>query len=306
MTKTKMDIRPVLYPWLAFLMLTIVVACGAESAPAEEPAGAAVAATEVAEEPAQAEGADETTADDDAENTEASEPANSAQALEQPSCELVQGGPGVEGTVDLAVKVVVEGLEVPWGLVFLPSGDMLVTERPGRLRLVRAGELVAEPVLEIDVSQPPPPGGIERFGSEGGLLGVLLHPDFASNRLFYLFYNVQKSNGQEVSRIDRYVLADDAASAEFDRVIIDDLPAALHHQGGRMHIGPDGLLYVGVGAYDPPQAQNPDSLAGKLLRMGLDGQLPADNPDPESYVYISGIRNTQGYDWIDDRAYHHG
>jgi len=203
------------------------------------------------------------------------------------------------GEVALDVDVVAAGLEVPWGLAILPTGDLLVTERPGRLRLVRGGELVDEPVLVIDVSIPPPLFGIDTFGSEGGLLGVLVHPDFVQNRFFYLFYNVQK-NGEEVSRIDRYVLATDGASATFDTTIIDDLPAGVHHQGGRMHIGPDGHLYVGVGAWEPELAQDPDNLSGKVLRMDLDGGVPADNPDPTSHVFISGIRNSQGYDWFDD------
>ena len=68
-----------------------------------------------------------------------------------------------------------------------------------------------------------------------------------------------------------------------------------------MRLGPDGMLFVGVGAYDPPEAQNPDTLAGKLLRMDLAGGIPPDNPDPNSYIFVSGIRNTQGYDWFDDQ-----
>jgi glucose/arabinose dehydrogenase len=95
-------------------------------------------------------------------------------------------------------------------------------------------------------------------------------------------------------------LAEDDASATLAQVILDDIPAGGHHQGGRMRIGPDGLLYVGVGAFEPSVAQDPNSLAGKLLRMNLDGSIPADNPDAESLVFISGIRNTQGYDWFDE------
>ena len=138
-------------------------------------------------------------------------------------------------------------------------------------------------------------------GSEGGLLGLLLHPEFDANRQFYLFYNIDDEDGQSVGRIERYALSDDGRSAAFDRLIIDGLPAGLHHQGGRMRLGPDGMLYVGVGAYDPPEAQNPDVLAGKLLRMDLEGGIPPDNPSSNSHIFASGIRNTQGYDWFDDR-----
>ena len=219
------------------------------------------------------------------------------------SCQLVpeQDDPGQPGAVQLHVEVVVDGLEVPWGLAVLPNGDLLVTERPGRVRLIQAGEIVPEPVLEFGVSILPPLFGQPIAGSEGGLLGLLLHPEFDANRQFYLFYNIDNEDGQSVGRIERYALSADGRSATLDRLIMDDLPAGLHHQGGRMRIGPDGMLYVGVGAYDPPEAQNPDTPAGKLLRMDLDGGIPPDNPDPDSYIFASGIRNTQGYDWFDDR-----
>ncbi|MDE2936241.1 MAG: PQQ-dependent sugar dehydrogenase [Chloroflexota bacterium] len=185
-------------------------------------------------------------------------------------------------------------------MAILPSGDMLVTERPGRLRLIQGGEVVSEPVLEFGVSMPPPLFGLPVPGSEGGLLGLLLHPDFDANRRFYVFYNLENENGVQIGRIERYVLSEDARTATFDRVIIDNLPAGLHHQGGGMRLGPDGMLYLGVGAYEPRDAQNPDTLAGKLLRMDLEGGIPADNPNPGSYIFVSGIRNTQGFDWFDD------
>ena len=216
-------------------------------------------------------------------------------------CQLVRDEPGQRGEVELHVEVIADGLEIPWGLAILPGGDLLVTERPGRVRLIQDSEVVPEPVLEFGVSMPPPLYGLDLLGSEGGLLGVLLHPEFAANRLFYLFYNIDNEDGVQIGRIERYALSDDGRSAAFDRVILDDLPAGLHHQGGRMRLGPDGMLYVGVGAYEPHDAQDPGTLAGKLLRMDLEGGIPADNPNPDSYIFASGIRNTQGYDWYDDR-----
>ena len=227
--------------------------------------------------------------------------ASSGAAAETASCNLVQGMDGQPGEVQLHVEVIAEGLEIPWGLAILPSGDLLLTERPGRVRLIQDGVVVPDPVLEFAVSMPPPLYGLPLLGSEGGLLGVLLHPEFASNRQFYLFYNVDNDDDVQIGRIERYVLSDDGRSATRDRMILDDLPAGLHHQGGRMRLGPDGMLYVGVGAYEPHDAQDPGTLAGKLLRMDLEGGIPADNPDPDSYIFASGIRNTQGYDWFDDR-----
>ena len=211
------------------------------------------------------------------------------------TCTLNEDGPGPEGPLELDVEVVAQGLEVPWGLGFLPNGDILVTERPGRLRLIRDGEVLPAPVLEVDVAE------VEVFlGFEGGLLGIALHPEFESNRLFYLYFTATAEDESVINRIVRYSLSADGLSAQVDRVIIDDIPAGGHHQGGRIHIGPDGLLYAGAGAWEPEQSQDLDSLAGKILRMNLDGSIPDDNPYPGSYVFVSGIRNTQGFDWFDD------
>jgi glucose/arabinose dehydrogenase len=210
-------------------------------------------------------------------------------------CTLNEDGPGPAGPLELDVEVIAQGLEVPWGLGFLPNGDILVTERPGRLRLIRDGEVLPAPVLEVEVAE------VEVFlGFEGGLLGIALHPEFESNRLFYLYFTATNEDESVVNRIIRYTLSEDGTSAEVDRVIIDNIPAGGHHQGGRIHIGPDGLLYAGAGAWEPEQSQDLNNLAGKILRMNLDGSIPDDNPYPDSYVFVSGIRNTQGFDWFDD------
>ena len=87
------------------------------------------------------------------------------------SCQLIQGEPGRPGEVELHVEVIADGLEIPWGLAVLPSGDLLVTERPGRVRLIQAGEVVPEPVLEFGVSILPPLGGHPIAGSEGRAAG---------------------------------------------------------------------------------------------------------------------------------------
>jgi glucose/arabinose dehydrogenase len=114
-----------------------------------------------------------------------------------------------------------------------------------------------------------------------------------------MYFTDRDSGGAIINRLGLYAMAEDFSSAELERILIDDIPSGDHHQGGRMRIGPDGKLYVGVGAYDPALAQQPGQLAGKLLRMNLDGSVPDDNPTPGSYVYLTGVRNTQGYDWFD-------
>lgn len=203
-------------------------------------------------------------------------------------CQLVEQGFGPDGSLAIEARPLVRGLEVPWSIAFLPGGDYLVTERPGRVRLVRGGALVTEPVVEISVGE----------AGEGGLLGIAVDPRFAENRLFYVYYTAVKQSGT-VNRVERYRLSEDLASATPDRVILDDVPAGPFHNGGRIRFGPDGMLYVGTGdARDPAIAQDPQSPAGKILRMTPDGGVPADNPLPGLLTYLLGIRNTQGFDWL--------
>ena len=201
------------------------------------------------------------------------------------ACVLSDDGFGPLGTVDVRAEEVVSGLRVPWGLAFLPGGDLLVTERAGRLRLVRGGTLVERPVATLQTGDT----------AEGGLLGLALHPDFAANRLVYLYVTAPDGN-----RVERWTLSDDGASAERERVIFDGIAASKYHNGGRLRFGPDGMLYVGTGdARDPERSRDAGTPNGALLRLTPDGAVPADNPTPGSPVYVSGIRNTQGWDWPD-------
>jgi aldose sugar dehydrogenase len=157
---------------------------------------------------------------------------------------------------------------------------------------VQDGELQTSPVATIDVTD----------SGEGGLLGIAAHPDFANNRFFYIYYTVNDSDsGSQVNRVERWQLSQDGLSASLDRIIIDDIPVALYHNGGRLRFGADGMLYIGTGdAREPELSQNIDSLAGKILRLTPDGQIPQDNPFPNNPAFIIGIRNTQGFDWLDD------
>ncbi|MBW4686734.1 MAG: PQQ-dependent sugar dehydrogenase [Komarekiella atlantica HA4396-MV6] len=205
------------------------------------------------------------------------------------ACTLVQDGFGSQGKVNVRAQEVVTGLEVPWGIAFLPNQDMLVTERPGRVRLVRDGKLVQKPVATINVTD----------SGEGGLLGIATHPKFAENRLFYVYYTADR-NGSQVNRVERWRLSQNGLNASSDRIILDDIPVAVYHNGGRIRFGADGMLYIGTGdARDPQSSQDVKSLAGKILRVTPDGQVPQDNPFEKNPVYITGIRNTQGFDWSD-------
>ncbi len=205
-----------------------------------------------------------------------------------PNCQLESAADwGPAGTVAFDVETVVTGLSVPWAIGFLPDGAMLVSERDGRLVVVRDG--AATTVAQVPVS----PDG------EGGLLGLALDPGFSTSRAFFVYYTAATPSGP-VNRVERYLLSEDGTTAAPDGVLVDGIPAAKFHNGGRLRIGPDDKLYVGTGdAREPDLAQDTSSLAGKILRVELDGQVPSDNPFGNR-VFIYGLRNTQGFDWIDD------
>ena len=194
------------------------------------------------------------------------------------------------GDVSFRVETVASGLEVPWGFAWLPNGDLLFTERKGRVRLIERGSLRIEPVYTVPDVEP---------SSESGLMDISLHPDFAANSYVYLGY-AYNSDGKRV-KVVRYKYAN--ANLTEPTVIIDNIPGAPNHAGMRARFGPDGKLYVATGdSTDWDLAQNLDSLAGKTLRLNDDGTVPEDNPfvntagaRPE--VWSHGHRNPQGMAW---------
>lgn len=221
------------------------------------------------------------------------EAACGATAARASGCTLVERGYGPPGQVKIRAERVATGLEVPWGIAFLPGGDALVTERPGRIRLLRGGRLEAAPVATVAVAA----------RGEGGLFGIAADPRFAENRRFYTYASVAKDGGGVANRLVRWVLSEDRRSAREDRVLLDGVAAARFHDGGRVRFGPDGMLYVGTGdATEPDRAQDPASPSGKILRLTPDGAVPADNPFPGSPVFVLGVRNVEAFDWLDPRT----
>ncbi|MFB9477116.1 PQQ-dependent sugar dehydrogenase [Nonomuraea salmonea] len=175
----------------------------------------------------------------------------------------------------------VTGLEAPWGLTFLPDGSALVSERiSGRiLRIPAAGGAAREVGVVPDV----------HASSEGGLLGIVASPSFATDRTVYA-----SVSGQDANRVVALTIAAGYDALSVDRVLLDGIQTADRHHGGRLVIGPDGHLWIGTGdAFEPENAATPGSLNGKILRIALDGSVPEDNP-ARSPIYSSGHRNVQG------------
>ncbi|WP_353186727.1 PQQ-dependent sugar dehydrogenase [Bosea sp. (in: a-proteobacteria)] len=191
----------------------------------------------------------------------------------------------------LAVETVAGGLEHPWGLAFLPDGRMLVTERPGRLRIVDAKGDLSRPISGV-------PSVMAR--GQGGLLGIALDPDFARNRLVYLSFAEPRSGGNGTS-VARGRLNEQGTALTEARVIFRQMPtvASNLHFGSRLVFDRTGALFVTVGERftQRDQAQNPDNDLGKIIRIRPDGGIPADNPKKPGWapeIWSIGHRNVQG------------
>jgi len=184
------------------------------------------------------------------------------------------------------VQVIATNLEVPWGLAFTPDGRLFFTERTGRVRVFQGGRVLPEPALVLT--------DIAATGEAGGL-GIAMHPQFAENHFVYLVYTYQRPGGGIGNRVVRYRELNNTLAEGV--VLVDEIPGANIHDGGRTRFGPDGKLYVTMGdAASENLAQDLGSFAGKILRMNDDGSRPADNPFP-SLIYSYGHRNPQGIDW---------
>lgn len=206
----------------------------------------------------------------------------------------------VEAVEDFGTSTVVSGLEHPWGMAWLPDGSILVTERPGRLRLIRDGALVEEGIAGV-------PEVLD--AGQGGLLDIAVHPDFAGNNLIYLTYAVGTPEANH-TRIARAVLQDGALTGLEVIFEVEEAKPDTQHFGARLLWLPDGTLLASIGdGGNPPvelegelirlRSQEVSSAFGKILRLNDDGTVPADNPfvDGEGvapYVWSYGHRNIQG------------
>lgn len=199
--------------------------------------------------------------------------------------------PAPAGTKALKEEVLASGLANPWSLAFLPDGSILVTERPGRLRVIRDGKLASEPIAGV-----PEP----YVKSQAGFFDILLHPDFAENRTIFLSY----AAGTADSNATRVVSAIyDGASLSGIKTIFEtkNKKSTAAHYGARMALLPDRTMLVTVGdGFDyREKAQDLGAGFGKIVRINLDGTTPADNPfvgktGALEEIYTYGHRNEQG------------
>ena len=179
------------------------------------------------------------------------------------------------------IEVIAQNLNIPWEIAFLPNGEILVTERSGTLLLVKSGQKI-------------PIEGVKHIG-EGGLLGAAIHPNFENNKYIYLYYTYSSDGNETLNRVVRFKFENGKLINE--TVLVDKIPGAVNHNGGRIKFGPDKFLYISIGdAQNPSLAQDKNSLAGKILRVTDEGKTAPGNPF-NNLVYSYGHRNPQGLAW---------
>ena len=218
------------------------------------------------------------------------------QAEQQPEIGVpvppLSDGPWIFDTAEqhkIRVSVVAKGLSHPWAITFLPNDDMLVTERAGRLRLVRDGMLDPQEISGVPTV---------RTDGNGGLMDVAVHPQFDENRLVYLTYTKPVGGGKGAPALARGRL-EAGTLVDVRDLIVTEAYEGNSGLNGRVVFGRDGKVYMSTGGRVTDVSQNPMSLRGKVLRLNDDGTVPDDNPfvkhdDHRPEIYSFGHRNTLG------------
>jgi glucose/arabinose dehydrogenase len=215
-------------------------------------------------------------------------------AVWRPAFAEQTNAPAPDRASKVKVETIAKGLKNPWGLQFLPDGRMLVTERPGRLRVVAKDGRLGEPIKGVP---------LVHAKGQGGLLDVALAPDYATSGTIYLSFAEPRDGhrvGTAVARA-KLVLAGDSGRLEDAKVIFQQQPgvASNHHFGSRIVINGDGTMFITTGDRGTmrDEAQNPAVHLGKVIRLKLDGGVPDDNPKFDGWapeVWSYGHRNIQG------------
>ena len=198
------------------------------------------------------------------------------------SCRSANRTTAMQETTSDSPEIAAQDLQIPWGMDLLPDGRILLNERPGRINVLDLKTHTIKNLAQRDIWN----------RDEGGLLGLAVDPDFSATHYFFIYETIESGN-----RIVRMKMENDAVTE--DKILVDSIPRQKFHDGGILRFGPDGYLYAGTGdAREPQNGQNLLTLAGKVLRMDKDGNIPADNPF-HSYVWSYGHRNIQGFCWDD-------
>ena len=212
----------------------------------------------------------------------------------EPAAAVNTDAPAPAKSSKIKVETFAQGLEHPWGMQFLPDGRLLVTERPGALRLISKDGKLSPAILGVPE--------VAAVG-QGGLLDVLLAPDFATSGIIYLSYGEPRGDGKNGTSVARakLVLEGDGARLEDVKVIFRQQPAADsgHHFGSRLVWAKDGKLFITTGERNElrKESQNPANDIGKIIRINADGSIPDDNPKLPGWapeVWSIGHRNAQG------------
>lgn len=190
------------------------------------------------------------------------------------------------------IEVIADNLRVPWSIDRV-NESFYLSERTGSIVNIEAGKMERQ---KVNLKKP------LAKAAEAGLLGFVLDPKFTDSQKAFAYYTYSDNGRGQFNRI--VVLDYDGVGWTEGKILLDRIPSAAYHHGGRLKIGPDGKLYITTGdASNPETAQDLTSLNGKILRMNLDGTIPNDNPFPNSYVYSYGHRNPQGLVWIEKKLY---
>ncbi len=218
---------------------------------------------------------------------EGASPSRTTPQSSAPTRQAAEETPPAKGSVKV-LRTVAEGLDSPWGLAPLPGGGLLVSSRDDGT-IVRVDEKTGK---KTELGEVP---GVSAAG-EGGLLGIALSPDHASDHMIYAYFTSASDN-----RIVRVLYDEKKPAGEqlgAPDTIFKGIPKGFIHNGGRIEFGPDKMLYVGTGeSGDTGLSQDKDSVGGKILRLTPEGEPAPGNPFPDSPVYSYGHRNVQGLAW---------